>query len=95
LWLREARSSDFDHPLAMALGAVMRKWRVRYGFSAYEVAQRAKISRQTLADAEQANGWFSVCLAARICDAMGLGFLDAVEGALRMLRRFTGKKRPV
>ena len=95
LWLRESPSQTFDHPVAVALGVVMKEWRMRFGFSAYEVARRAKISRQTLADTENVKGWFSVCVAARICDAIGLRFLDAIVRALRLRRRFSGKKRPV
>ncbi len=93
LRLRESPRRDFDHPLAKALGMVIREWRERHGFSAYEVAQRARISRQTLADTERAQVWFSVCLAARICDAMGLRFDDACAAAARLACRFSEKKR--
>ena len=35
LLLRVAPSGDYSHWISEALGAVIRRWRVRYGFSVY------------------------------------------------------------
>ena len=90
---RESPTGDFEHRLNGALGRVIRRWRVEHGFSAYAVAQRAKISRQTLADVEEGDVWFSLCIAARICDAMGLRVSVACAAAERLRVCFSEKKR--
>ena len=93
LILRETPTSDYEHRLNGAMGKVIRRWRLRYGFSGYEVALRAKISRQTLTDVETGDVWFSHNLAARICDAMGLRFSDACAAAERLRVGFSERKR--
>ena len=93
--MREAPTADYEPALNAALGRVIRRWRRRYGFSAYEVAMRAKIARQTLTDVETGDGWFSVVMARRICDAMGLRFLEACAVAEGVSVCFPEKKRPL
>ena len=73
----------------------MRKWRKGHRLSQYGVALRAKLSRETLAGLERGKSWFSLNVAARMCDAMGLDFLAAIVSALRGSGRLRGKKRPV
>lgn len=95
LRLRESPQSDYLHPLSSALAWVMRKWRTSHRLSRSAVAARAKLSRETIAGLERGEGWYSVCVAARVCDAMGLWMCHAMLGAARRIGRFPREKRPV
>ena len=85
--LRASPSGDYLHPFSRALGRVIREWRVGHGMTRYAVAERARLSRETLAGVERGAAWFSVNVAARICDAMGLDLQFAMLDALRRCRR--------
>ena len=93
LLLRVAPSSDYTHWIVRAFGRVVRRWRLRYDFTLYEVADRAMVSRQTVTDLEDAEVWYSLAVAVRICDAMGLDLLEAMAMALGRYRRRSEKKR--
>jgi ribosome-binding protein aMBF1 (putative translation factor) len=93
LLLRVAPSRDYTHWIARAFGTIVRRWRRRYGFSLYEVAERAKVSRQTVTDLEDAEVWFSMVVAARVCDAMGLDLIAAMVQAHGRYHRTPEKKR--
>ena len=95
LRLRGSPKGDYLHPINVALGWVMREWREAHGLSQSAVAARAKLSRETLAGIERGKVWYSVCVAARVCDAMGLWVCHAMLGAARRIGRFPRGKCPV
>ena len=75
------------HPLCFELGAVVRQRRLSQRRSAYQVATRARIGRQSLFDIESARTAYSVTLLARVCDELGVAVSVAVRVAERRLRR--------
>lgn len=92
---RSAPSSDYLHPFSRAVARTIRWWRLAHELSGYEVAKRAKVSRGTLAGVERGEAWYSINVAARICDAMGLDPGFAVFHALRSIGRLPRGKRSV
>lgn len=85
--VRCSPSPDYVHPLALALAAVIRQWLRKHRFKAAGVMRRARLSRETLRKLMSEKSWYSVNVAARICDAMGLDFGEAVLAALRRCGR--------
>lgn len=93
LWLtkkrrrRAAPSANYLHPLTRALGQTIKAWREAHGLKATAVADLAKLSRSALAELERGEVWFSINVAMRICDAMGLCIAVATGEALRRAGR--------
>ena len=83
----ESPSPDYLHPLVQAMAQVIRAWRKRHGLRLASVARRAKLSREALRKLEYGGAWFSVNVAARVCDAMGLDWLCVTEQACRRIER--------
>ena len=85
----ESPNPDYLHPLGPALAGVIRAWRKRHRLRLASVSRRAKLSREALRKLENGQAWFSMNVAARVCDAMGLDWLYANREAcfLNMGRR--------
>lgn len=73
----------------------MFQWRKGHGLRLSSVAKRAKLSRETVAGLERGTAWYSLCVAARVCDAMGMWFGHAVLVAVRRIGRFPRGRRRV
>lgn len=95
LFLRVAPSATCPDWIARALGSAIRRRWWRHGASLYDVAERAKVSRQTVTDSEEGTVWFSIVVVARVYDAMGLDLLAAMEQVHGRYRRTPAKKRLV
>ena len=90
--VRCSPTTDYLHPLGPALVAVMRKWLREHRLKAAGVMKRARLSRETLRKLVSVRSWFSLNVAARICEAMGLDFIAAVLAAARRCGRSQRKK---
>ena len=88
----ESPNSDYLHPLGPALAVVMRQWRKRHRLRLASVARRAKLWREALRKLENRQAWFSMNVATRVCDAMGLDWLYANEEAYRRSMERRAKK---
>ena len=69
-----------------------RAWRKRHRLRLASVARRAKLSREALRKLENGQAWFSMNVAARLCDAMGLDWLYANGEACRRNMERRAKK---
>ena len=60
------------HPLCVALGAVLRRRRLAQGHTAYQLAARARVARQTVANAEAGRRALTFDTLARLSDALAV-----------------------
>ena len=77
----ESPTPDYLHPVGPAMARVIRVWRKRHRLRLASVARRAKLSREALRKLENGEAWFSMNVAVRVCDAMGLNWILANEQA--------------
>ncbi|MCE9610413.1 MAG: helix-turn-helix domain-containing protein [Chthoniobacter sp.] len=77
----------YTHPFSRELGRTIQAWRRAHRLKATVVADLAKLSRSALAKMERGEVWFSINMAMRVCDAMGLCIAAATFEALRRAGR--------
>jgi DNA-binding phage protein len=90
--VRCSPTADYLHPLGPALVAEILKWLPKHRLKVSGVMKRAQLSRETLRKLISGRSWFSLNVAARICEAMGLDFIGALIAAARRCGRLQRKK---
>ena len=90
--VRCSPTTDYLHPMGPALVAVIMKWLRKHRLKVAGVMKRAQLSRETLRKLISGRSWFSLNVAARICEAMGPDFIGALLAAARRCGRLQRKK---
>lgn len=85
--VRCSPTPDFIHPIVVALVRVMKQWLRRHRIKTAPMMKRALLSRETLRKMRTGKSWYSLNVAARICDAMGLDIVEAICVAARRCAR--------
>jgi DNA-binding XRE family transcriptional regulator len=88
----ESPNPGYVHPLVRALARTIRAWRIRHRMRLSSVARRANLSREALRKLEKGDVWYSINVAVRVCDAMGLEWLEANTEACRRFIGWQAKK---
>ena len=89
---RGSPAADYTHPINKALGRAIRAWRLAHGLTVSRVAKLAQLARDTVAEIERGQAWFSWNAAARVCDAMGVCLTVMACEAMRRCGRLPRQK---